>query len=131
VGAGPLRGYLPGMADDQDLPAPEPGSKESALRPAGSDLHPADPADDLTGGTSDDGAADGGAAEGWPADDAADGDRLADELPDVLPGDGTIEPHGSTESPDALRTAVHGREAAAAAENTSDNAPQPTETLAD
>jgi hypothetical protein len=117
------------MADDQDLPAPETGSSESALRPAGSDLHPTDPPDDFTGGADADGA--DGTAEEWPADDAADGDRLGDELPDTLPGDGTVEPHGSTESPDALTTAEYGREAEAAAEITSDTTPRPTETLAD
>jgi hypothetical protein len=125
------------MADDQDLPAPVTGSEESALRPAGSDLHPGDPHDDFTGGTDDDaahGTAEEWPGDDWPGDDAAAGDRLGDDLPDtlpeVLPGDGTVEPRGSTESPDALRTAEYGRESEAAAEIVSDDAPRPTETPA-
>jgi hypothetical protein len=121
------------MADDQDLPAATGDTRESALRPAGSDLHPADHPDDLTGNTP---GADDTSDDGWPADDAADGDRLADELPDTLPGDsapgdGTVEAPGSTETPDAMRTAEHGRESQDAAKITSDSAPQPTETPVD
>ena len=41
------------MTENADLENGAPAAPEdSALRPAGSDLHPADPADDLTGNTS-------------------------------------------------------------------------------
>jgi hypothetical protein len=142
------------MADTENLetPAPRGGTRESALRPAESDLHPADPTDDLTGSTPTGAGATsvdaaGTAVEdetGWPVEDAAVGDHLGSELPDtarptdggseqdgrVAPG-GSVEQGRSTETPDALRTAEYGRESAQAAADTSDAAPTPTETPPD
>jgi hypothetical protein len=92
--------------------------EDSALRPAESDLHPADPTDDLTGNTP------GGSAESGDAPDAA---ALSE---DAVPGDGTVE-HDPPNQPDAMRTAPTGREAAAARADTSDNRPTPTATPAD
>ena len=108
------------MTENADLEngasaAPE----DSALRPAESDLHPADPADDLTGNTP------GGSTDGsdGPAPDAA--------LPgDSVPGDGTVE-HDRSDVPDAMRTATTGRETVAARADTSDDKPTPTAAPAD
>jgi hypothetical protein len=80
--------------------------QDSALRPAESDLHPADPTDDLTANTT-------GARPG-----------------DAAPGDGAVA-HDPPDAPDAMRTATHGREAAAARADTSDERPTPTATPAD
>ena len=83
--------------------------QDSALRPAESDLHPADPTDDLTANTT------GG----------------TDALPgDATPGDGAVA-HDPPDEPDAMRTAAYGREAAAARADTSDERPTPTATPAD
>ena len=93
--------------------------EDSALRPAGSDLHAVDSADDLTGNTP------GQAAE---SDDAPDPD---DALPgDSHPGDGAVE-HDPPNQPDAMRTAATGRESAAARADISDDRPTPTATPAD
>ena len=99
-------------------------NEESALRPAESDLHPADPADDLTGNKPGDSADSSGApAPDGPAPDAA--------LPgDSVPGDGAVE-HDRPDVPDAMRTATTGREAATARADTSDDKPTPTATPAD
>ena len=85
--------------------------QDSALRPAESDLHPADPTDDLTANTT--------------------GGTDADTLPgDATPGDGAVA-HDPPDAPDAMRTATYGREAAAARADTSDERPTPTATPAD
>jgi hypothetical protein len=82
--------------------------QDSALRPAESDLHPADPTDDLTANTT-----------------------TGDTLPgDAAPGDGAVA-HDPPDAPDAMRTAACGREAAAARADTSDERPTPTATPAD
>jgi hypothetical protein len=130
------------MADteNQETPAVEGGTRDSALRPAESDLHPADPADDLTGntptgaGVTSLGAADTAVEDetGWPVEDAAVGEDLGGDLPDAAPPeDGSVERSRSTEAPDALRTAEYGRESERAAAVTSDAAPTPTETPMD
>ena len=104
------------MADTENLETPTPGggTPDSALRPAESDLHPADPADDLTGNTpTGAGATSFDAAgtpveeeTGWPVDDAAVGEHLGGDVPDTAePEDGSAVPGRSTEAPDALRTA--------------------------
>jgi hypothetical protein len=123
------------MTENADLAngasaAPE----DSALRPAESDLHPADPADDLTGNTS------GGStvSSDAPAPDAPAPDAPAPDAPapvaalpgDSVPGDGAVE-HDRPDVPDAMRTATTGREAAAARADTSDDRPTPTATPAD
>jgi len=83
--------------------------QDSALRPAGSDLHPADPADDLTANTP------SGATDDGPRDVAP-----AEPLPgDSVPGDGSVE-HDAPHEPDAMRTATYGRESAAARADTAD-----------
>jgi hypothetical protein len=128
------------MADDQDTLAP--GTRDSALRPAESDLHPADPSDDLTGNTpgSEEGTTDDGPPvpddAGWPSEDPADADALRAELPDAdlplpgdaVPGDGTVDQGRSPEEADTLHTAEYGRESGEAAAVTSDSAPRPRET---
>jgi hypothetical protein len=130
------------MADteNQETPAVQGGTQDSALRPADSDLHPADPADDLSGNTPTGAGVtslgDAGTAQadetGWPVEDAAVGEHLGGDVPDAAPPeDGSVERSRSTESPDALRTAEYGRESAKAAGNTSDAAPTPTETPVD
>ena len=117
------------MTENADLENGAPAAPEdSALRPAESDLHPADPADDLTGntpGSATDSATDSSDAPppDGPAPDAA--------LPgDSVPGDGAVE-HDGPDVPDAMRTATTGREAAAARADTSDDKPTPTATPAD
>jgi hypothetical protein len=105
--------------------------QDSALRPAESDLHPADPADDLTGNTS----AGAGPDERDAAPSAGDplpGDPLPDDpLPDDRrPGDGSVR-HDPPDEPDAMRTAAHGREAAAARADLSDDRPTPAASPAD
>ena len=122
------------MADMQESPTPSGGTQDSALRPAGSDLHPADHADDLSGNTP--GGAGTAPSEdaGWPTEDAADGEALGADLPDThwpgdtVPGDGTVDPGQTAPEADALRTAEYGRESEEAAAITSDLAPMPTET---
>ena len=138
------------MTENADLAngasaAPE----DSALRPAESDLHPADPADDLTGNTSGgstvssdapapdapapDAPAPDTPAPDTPAPDAAAPDAAAPvaALPgDSVPGDGAVE-HDRPDVPDGMRTATTGREAAAARADTSDDRPTPTATPAD
>ncbi len=117
------------MTENADLEngasaAPE----DSALRPAESDLHPADPADDLTGNTP--GGATGSSTDssGAPAPDGPAPDAA---LPgDSVPGDGAVE-HDRSDVPDAMRTATTGREAAAARADTSDDKPTPTAAPAD
>ena len=90
----------------------QPDPQESALRPAHSDLHPADPADDaLTDPSS-------GSSE-------PDSDVL-----DAEPGDGTLAPPPEAGDADRLQTAEWGRESEAARADTSDSAPVPTETPA-
>jgi hypothetical protein len=108
------------MSENPDLETGTSAAPEdSALRPAGSDLHAADPTDDLTANTP------GGSGE------ISDAPDPADTLPgDSHPGDGTIE-HDPPNQPDAMRTAEVGREAAAARADTSDNRPTPTATPAD
>ena len=70
---------------------PTTAPEDSALRPAESDLHPADPTDDLTGNT--------------PGADDVRGPDPAAPLPgDTLPGDGSVA-HDRPEQPDAMRTA--------------------------
>jgi hypothetical protein len=117
------------MTENADLENGAPAAPEdSALRPAESDLHPADPADDLTGntpGSATDSATDSSGAPppDGPAPDAA--------LPgDSVPGDGAVE-HDGPDVPDAMRTATTGREAPAARADTSDDKPTPTATPAD
>ena len=118
------------MTENADLEngasaAPE----DSALRPAESDLHPADPADDLTGNTPGDSAdsSDAPVPEA-PVPDVAAPDAA---LPgDSVPGDGTVE-HDRSDVPDAMRTATTGRETAAARADTSDDKPTPTAAPAD
>lgn len=108
------------MTENPDLENAAP--EDSALRPAGSDLHPADPADpadDLTANTS------GGSAE---SGDAPDRDAA---LPgDSVPGDGAVE-HDRPDVPDAMRTAATDRETAAARADTSDDRPTATATPVD
>ena len=113
------------MTENADLENGAPAAPEdSALRPAESDLHPADPADDLTGNTPS-GSTDSSDA---PAPDAPAPDAA---LPgDSVPGDGAVE-HDQPDVPDAMRTATTGREAAAARADTSDDKPTPTATPAD
>ena len=112
------------MTENADLEngasaAPE----DSALRPAESDLHPADPADDLTGNTPGGSTSSDAPARAAQAPDAA--------LPgDSVPGDGAVE-HDRPDVPDAMRTATTGREAAAARADTSDDKATPTATPAD
>jgi hypothetical protein len=142
------------MADMEDGAAPR-GTRDSALRPAASDLHPADPADDLSGNTPGGGTGTPPAQDaGWPTEDAADGEALGADLPDAsspdasspdasgpdasgpdaplpgdtVPGDGTVDPGRTASEVDALRTAEYGRESEDAAAVTSDSAPRPTET---
>jgi hypothetical protein len=125
------------MADteNQETPAVQGGTRDSTLRPAESDLHPADPVDDLTENTPTGAGAAGTAVEdetGWPVDDAAAGEHLGGDVPDAAPPeDSSVERSRSTETPDALRTAEYGRESKRAAANTSDAAPMPTETPVD
>jgi hypothetical protein len=96
---------------DGGPPAPE----DAALRPAGSDLHPADPADDLTANTT------------AGADDASEVPAPDGPLPAAPPsGDG-----GAHDRPDALRTMTYGPEAAAAPADTPDDTPTPTASPAD
>jgi hypothetical protein len=115
--------------------ASEPVPQESALRPARSDLHPADPADDTIDDPS--------SGSPQPDSSALDTDPGADTLleDESVPGDGTVEPADSpgdgTIAPppeagdaDRLQTAERGREAEAARANTSDSLPVPTETPA-
>jgi len=123
------------MTENADLEngasaAPE----DSALRPAESDLHPADPADDLTGNTPGDSAdsSDAPVPEA-PVPEAPVPDTAAPDaaLPgDSVPGDGTVE-HDRSDVPDAMRTAATGRETAAARADTSDDKPTPTAAPAD
>jgi hypothetical protein len=128
------------MTDMQEGPAAPGGTRDSALRPAASDLHPADPTDDLSGNTPG-GSTGTTTAEdaGWPTEDAADGEALGTDLPDAsgpdapwpgdtVPGDGTVDPGRTAPEADALRTAEYGRESEEAAAVTSDSAPRPTET---
>jgi hypothetical protein len=105
--------------------------EDSALRPAESDLHPADPADDLTGNTP--AGAGAGPDERVPADEpAAPGEPAPDEARsgDRIPGDGSVE-HDRPDEPDAMRTVERGRETAAARADLSDDKPTPTATPAD
>jgi len=115
------------------------GTRDSALRPAGSDLHPADHADDLTGNTPGGDETPPAESADWPAEDAADGEALAAELPDApgpdvawpgdtVPGDGTVDPGRQAPQADTLRTAEYGRESEDAAAVASDSVPTPTET---
>jgi hypothetical protein len=117
------------MTENADLAngasaAPE----ESALRPAESDLHPADPADDLTGDT------EGGSTDS--STESSDAPAPNDPAPDAplpgdsVPGDGAVE-HDRPDVPDAMRTASTGRETATARADTSDDRPTPTATPAD
>ena len=124
------------MTENADLEngasaAPE----DSALRPAESDLHPADPADDLTGNTPGDSAdsSDAPVPASAPVPEAPVPDVAAPDaaLPgDSVPGDGTVE-HDRSDVPDAMRTATTGRETAAARADTSDDKPTPTAAPAD
>ena len=123
-------GYVALVEDPEDREDPE--SRESALRPSRSDLHPADPTDALTDPPSGSPEPDSGALGADPPVD----DGLAE------PGDGTVEPGdrspgASALAPppeagdaDRLQTAEWGREAEAARANTSDSMPVPTETPA-
>lgn len=96
---------------------PTASPEDSALRPPESDLHPADPADDLTANT-----------PGADDDPAPDPDE---PLPgDTVPGDGSVA-HDHPGQPDAMRTAAVGRETAAARADLSDDRPTPTATPAD
>ena len=133
------------MTENADLEngasaAPE----DSALRPAESDLHPADPADDLTGNTPGDSAdsSDAPVPEA-PVPEAPVPEAPVPEAPvpdvaapdaalpgDSVPGDGTVE-HDRSDVPDAMRTATTGRETAAARADTSDDKPTPTAAPAD
>ena len=107
------------MTENADLE-----NEDSALRPAESDLHPADPADDLTRDT--DGSSRDGSDAPIPDDPAPDA-----VLPgDSVPGDGAVD-HDRPDVPDAMRTATTGREAATARADTSDDKPTPTATPAD
>ena len=62
------------------------------------------------------------------ADDPARLTDAAHPTGDAHPGDGTVGEHPAHGETDALRTAAHGREAAAAAADVSDDAPVPQET---
>ncbi len=111
-------GGVPRVMTENDT-SPE----DSALRPAGSDLRPADHPDDLTANT----------RGGRPDDESAPPDDPVDRpLPgDRLPGDGTVDPGEQPHEADALRTAEYGREAEAARADTADGTAHPTPTPAD
>ena len=102
----------------------QPDPQESALRPAHSDLHPADPADDaLTDPSSGSAKPDSDVLDAEPAVD----DGLEES---AEPGDGTLAPPPEAGDADRLQTAEWGRESEAARADTSDSAPVPTETPA-
>ena len=114
----------------------QPDPQESALRPAHSDLHPADPADDaLTDPSSGSPEPDSGVLDAEPAVDdgleesAEPGDGTV-EPGTRSPGDGTLAPPPEAGDADRLQTAEWGRESEAARADTSDSAPVPTETPA-
>jgi hypothetical protein len=109
--------------------------EESALRPARSDLHPGDIADDLSANAPR-GSAEpptqerhGGPAA-WDGEPGLDNGRPDDGLPRDVVGDGTVAGHSETGDADRMSTAEYGREAEAARDNLSDSAPTPTETPA-
>jgi hypothetical protein len=112
---------------------------DAALQHAHSHLHPADAADDLSGGTESGtepkgrppGAAPGGAertTEDDLVDDAAELTDNAGAAEDRVPGDGTVGSPPRHGDVDAMRTTERGRETAAARADTSDTTPTPTET---
>ena len=104
------------------------GSDGTRLQHPGSGLHPADPADDLTGNTRDAGypVEDGPDATLELTDDAAELTDGTSETGDETPGDGSVG-HPPRDV-DALQTAVRGRETEAAEADVSDDAPTPRET---
>jgi hypothetical protein len=99
-----------------------PGERVSG---AMTDVHPADPADDLTAGTSDDPAPEDAEPDAAPTvvDEAADAEG-------GTPGEGGGGAHPLEADVDALQTVDHGRETDAARRDTSDSTPTPTETPA-
>lgn len=102
---------------------PTASPEDSALRPAESDLHPADTADDLTANTP---GGDEDLGDDIPADDPDDRPLPGDRLP----GDGTVD-GGPPPQADAMRTFAVGRETAAAQADLSDERPTPTATPAE
>ena len=102
----------------------EPGT--AAQRHGKPGVHAADAIDDLSAST--DRGADHGDPEPDLVDDAADLVAASVDPGDAVPGDGSVGPGPEYGDADAMRTAAHGREEAAARDDTSDDTPTPTET---